>query len=169
MVSPLARRSFFGMLVGGISAAVGALMAVPLLQFVTWPITHGSSGSDWFALGPLDKFPPGTPVRAEVEVRKVDGWRVSTAKQTVWVTRVAGELAVLSAICPHLGCVVPWDEQQKKFVCPCHRGAFAADGARLDGPPPRGLDPLPTKIEKGMLWVQYRYFRQLVAKREVIG
>jgi Rieske Fe-S protein len=102
-------------------------------------------------------------------VRKQDGWRVSIAKQTVYVTRIGDKLQVLSAVCSHLGCIVPWDASSKVFACPCHRGIFAPDGARISGPPPRGLDPLPTKIENGTLYVQYQYFRQLSAKREVLG
>ena len=163
------RRSFLGVLVGSISAVVGAMMAVPLFRFTAWPMFHKGGGADWFALGPVDSFKSELPVRAEIEVRKVDGWRVSTAKQTVYVTRAGGELKVLSAICSHLGCVVPFDEGQKQFVCPCHKGLFAIDGSRISGPPPRGLDALPTKIEGGKLYVQYQYFRQLSAKKEVIG
>ena len=163
------RRSFFGMLIGSISAAVGTIMVVPLFRFSSWPMFQKRGAADWFALGPVDSFKSATPVRAEIEVRKLDGWRVSTAKQTVYVTRAGGELRVLSAICSHLGCIVPWDAGAKQFVCPCHRGVFAPDGARVSGPPPRGLDALPTKIEKGTLYVQYQYFRQLSTKREVIG
>ncbi len=163
------RRSFLGMLVGSISAFVGGLMAVPLFRFAAWPMFHRGGAADWFALGPADSFKGDSPVRAEIDVRKTDGWRVSTAKQTVYVTRVDGQLRVLSAICTHLGCVVPWDAEVKRFVCPCHKGTFAADGARIEGPPPRGLDALPSKIEKGTLYVKYQYFRQLSSKREVIG
>ena len=163
------RRSFFGMLVGSISGAVGALMVVPLFRFSSWPMFQKRGAADWFALGPVDSFKSATPVRAEIEVRKLDGWRVSTAKQTVYVTRRNGELAVLSAVCTHLGCIVPWDGEQKCFACPCHKGTFRADGARIDGPPPRGLDTLPIKIEKGTLYVQYQYFRQLTKTPEVIG
>lgn len=163
------RRSFLGVLVGSISAVVGAMMAVPLFRFTAWPMFHKGGGTDWFALGPVDSYKGDLPVRAEIEVRKVDGWRVSTAKQTVYVTRAGGELKVLSAICSHLGCVVPFDEAQKQFECPCHKGVFAIDGSRISGPPPRGLDSLPTKIEGGKLYVQYQYFRQLSAKKEVIG
>jgi len=166
----LKRRSFLGTLAGAISAVVGAVMAVPLVRFAAWPLFHGGGAADWAALGPVEKYPAGdTPVRADVEVRKVDGWRVSVAKQTVYVTRAGGKLQVLSAICTHLGCIVPWDEKLKQFVCPCHDGHYAPDGARISGPPPRGLDALPTKTESGTLYVRYEYFRQLVAKREVIG
>lgn len=164
------RRSFLGTLTAAISGVVGVLMAIPLIRFATWPMFHGGGGADWFALGPADKFTGGEPVRAEVEVRKVDGWRSTVTKQTVWVTHDgAGQLRVLSAICTHLGCVVPWKGDLKQFACPCHRAFYAPDGARISGPQPRGLDPLPIKVEGGTLYVKYQYFRQLTPKREVIG
>jgi len=50
-VIPSTRRSFFGVLVGSISAVVGALMAVPLVRFVLDPVLRGGGGADWYALG----------------------------------------------------------------------------------------------------------------------
>jgi menaquinol-cytochrome c reductase iron-sulfur subunit len=168
---PSTRRSFFGVLVGSISAVVGAMIAVPLVRFALHPVLHGGGGADWFALGSPEEFAAAAePVRAEVSFRRDDGWRATTVKQTVWVTRGAnGGLVVLSGTCPHLGCVAIWHADRERFICPCHNGNFDRRGERLSGPPPRGLDPLPVKIEGGKLWVKYQYYRQLVADREVIG
>jgi menaquinol-cytochrome c reductase iron-sulfur subunit len=167
------RRSFFGVLVGSISAVVGAMMAVPLVRFALHPVLHGGGGADWFALGSPEELATAAaaePLRAEVSFRRVDGWRATTVKQTVWVTRgAAGGLVVLSATCPHLGCVAVWRGDRGRFVCPCHNGNFDRHGEVLSGPPPRGLDPLPVKLEGGKLWVKYRYYRPLVRDREVIG
>jgi menaquinol-cytochrome c reductase iron-sulfur subunit len=172
-LAPSTRRSFFGVLLGSISAVVGAMMAVPLVRFALHPVLHGGGGADWFALGSPEELAAATatePLRAEVSFRSVDGWRATTVKQTVWVTRGAtGRLVVLSATCPHLGCVAIWHGDRGRFVCPCHNGNFDRHGELLSGPPPRGLDPLPVKVEGGKLWVKYRYYRQLVRDREVIG
>ena len=62
---------------------------------------------------------------------------------------------VLSPICPHEGCEVLWDGQRNQFACPCHESYFAADGARISGPAPRGLDALPSRVQDGNLQVQY--------------
>jgi menaquinol-cytochrome c reductase iron-sulfur subunit len=171
--APSTRRSFFGVLVGSISAVVGAMMAVPLVRFALHPVLHGGGGADWFALGSPEELAAAAatePLRAEVSFRSVDGWRATTVKQTVWVTRgAAGGLVVLSATCPHLGCVAVWHGDRGRFVCPCHNGNFDRHGEVLSGPPPRGLDPLPVRVEGGKLWVKYRYYRQLVRDREVIG
>jgi len=167
------RRSFFGVLVGSISAVVGALMAVPLVRFALDPVLRGGGGADWYPLGSHQELAAATaaePVRAEVSFRRVDGWRATTVKQTVWVTRGAkGGLVVLSGTCPHLGCVAIWHGDRGRFVCPCHNGNFDRHGALVSGPPPRGLDPLPIKVEGGKLLVKYQYFRGLVKDREVIA
>jgi menaquinol-cytochrome c reductase iron-sulfur subunit len=168
---PSTRRSFFGVLVGSISAVVGAMLALPLVRFAIHPVFHRGGGADWFALGSHEELAAATdPVRAEVSFRRVDGWRATTVKQTAWVTRGAkGGLVVLSAICPHLGCVAIWHGDRGRFICPCHNGNFDRHGELLSGPPPRGLDPLPIKVEGGKLWVKYQYYRPLVPGREVIG
>jgi len=49
------------------------------------------------------------------------------------------ESFALNAECTHLGCVVPWDEFQKKFVCPCHGSQYDSTGMVLRGPAPHPL------------------------------
>ena len=55
----------------------------------------------------------------------------------------AGGLHLHSAVCPHLGCVVHWNDAEGSWDCPCHGSRFDAfDGHRLNGPATRGLAPL---------------------------
>ncbi len=61
-------------------------------------------------------------------------------KERAFVERVEGGFLAFSAICPHLRCVVNWNEMHKKFECPCHGAKFDPNGEVLEGPPPRPLD-----------------------------
>jgi cytochrome b6-f complex iron-sulfur subunit len=43
------------------------------------------------------------------------------------------------AVCTHLGCVVPWNKAENKFICPCHGSQYNADGKVVRGPAPLSL------------------------------
>jgi len=61
-------------------------------------------------------------------------------KEKAYIERLEGGFLSLSAVCPHLRCVVNWNEMIKKFECPCHGAKFNKNGEVLEGPPPRPLD-----------------------------
>ena len=45
----------------------------------------------------------------------------------------------LSAVCTHLGCVVPWNKAENKFMCPCHGSQYNDEGKVVRGPAPLSL------------------------------
>jgi len=45
----------------------------------------------------------------------------------------------LNAVCTHLGCVVPWNAAENKFMCPCHGSQYDATGFKIRGPAPLSL------------------------------
>jgi cytochrome b6-f complex iron-sulfur subunit len=49
------------------------------------------------------------------------------------------ETYALNAECSHLGCIVPWDENQNKFICPCHGSTYDSKGSVIRGPAPSSL------------------------------
>ena len=53
----------------------------------------------------------------------------------VLVKRGARGFEAFSSTCPHLGCRVHWEAEEKRFFCPCHRGVFDSDGVAVSGPP----------------------------------
>jgi len=46
----------------------------------------------------------------------------------------AGELTLVSAVCPHMKCIVSWNNAEKTWDCPCHGSRFKTDGTVLEGP-----------------------------------
>jgi len=55
--------------------------------------------------------------------------------------------------CTHLGCTVPWDANQQKFVCPCHSSEFDMQGTVKNPPAPRPLDLFTVSIVNGNVQV----------------
>lgn len=46
----------------------------------------------------------------------------------------AGTLHKISARCPHMGCELTWNLDEKSWDCPCHGSRFDMDGHLLDNP-----------------------------------
>jgi Rieske Fe-S protein len=64
---------------------------------------------------------------------------------------------------------VAWQENQGKFVCPCHGGQFKPDGKHISGPPPRSMDALKAQVKDGKLQVQFEYFQTNQPQQELLS
>ena len=157
----LTRRSLFASLLGMGGAVIGAVVGLPVFRSLFYPVYAEEEHPQWSDVGDIKDFgEAGTPVVKTVAVTRRDGWRDVVSHHSVFVNRSAdGAFQVLSSVCPHLGCSVAWHEDQSKFICPCHGGQFSADGKRISGPPPRGLDSLESQVHEGKLQVHFAFFR----------
>ena len=76
------------------------------------------------------------PSRALVQGLKGDAYYLITSKLDNQDTL---EKYALNAVCTHLGCVVPWNVAENKFMCPCHGSQYDNTGKVIRGPAPRSL------------------------------
>ncbi|PMR77906.1 FAD-dependent oxidoreductase [Billgrantia endophytica] len=68
-------------------------------------------------------------VRAgQARVASVDGEKLAIHRTA------AGELKVLSAVCPHMKCIVHWNAAESTWDCPCHGSRFDHGGGVIEGP-----------------------------------
>jgi len=169
------RRSFFLWLIAIGTAAMGTLLAVPLVRYVLYPVFAKTTSVSWSDLGQENQYASlSSPVRKIVKIEQVDGWREAISRKPVYITKGKrnGSLdgtEVLTAVCPHLGCEVPWNATENKFMCPCHGSQFGPDGSLIRGPALRGMDTLPIKAEKDDLMVRYEYFQALLPYKKEVG
>jgi quinol---cytochrome c reductase iron-sulfur subunit, bacillus type len=165
------RRSFLGVLLGFGTVVMGAALSVPLIRFALHPLLTKTTEIGWSDVGSTDEFTSLTaPIKRVIKVEQRDAWRKIISEKAVYVVPAKnGAIRVLSPICPHLGCSVPWNETKREFICPCHVAVFAMDGTKISGPVPRSMDDLESKVENGLLKVRYQYFRQLIPTKEVLS
>ena len=135
----LSRRDFLKLtwaFFGGLAAVETAGMFIAYLQ----PrLANGDFGAIINA-GVVENFPPNS-------VTHITNGRF-------YIVRLGdgGFLAVYHR-CTHLGCTVPWDAAQQKFICPCHSSEFDMQGTVKNPPAPRPLDLFTVTIVDGKVMV----------------
>lgn len=133
------RRQFLGIAWAVSLLGLFGQAGTGLFQFFEPRTGPGTFGGKVVA-GQLDEFQPGTvsyiPKGRFYIVRLQDGGLIA-----IWQR------------CPHLGCTVPWRENEGSFLCPCHSSVFTPVGEVVSGPSPRPLDLFPIEIVDGQVVV----------------
>ena len=136
------RRSFLTKVwlgLGLVALTEFALLVVSFLRPRKSPVREGGFGGV-VVCGPVDDFAVNTVTpfpRGHFYVCRLED----------------GGFLVLSRTCTHLGCTVPWIEEEKKFLCPCHSSAFDIRGNVISKPAPRALDLYAVFIENNIVKV----------------
>jgi Rieske Fe-S protein len=148
-------RRWLLLAIGGFfNAVVGVAVAVPVVKYLLSPVKSDDAYKSWIPLGSVDLFPVGETRLAKFTNPVSREWDGETDRVACWVRRIsAKEFQVFAINCAHLGCPVRWFPQSGLFMCPCHGGAYYADGSRASGPPERGLFTYDTKIVDGALQI----------------
>jgi cytochrome b6-f complex iron-sulfur subunit len=131
------RRQFLGVAWAGALAVMAVQALITLTRFLK-PVSSGGFGGQVYA-GKVDEFPIGS-------VNRVLSGRF-------YLIRNGDGFLALWQRCTHLGCAVPWDENEAQFHCPCHGSLFNTVGEVIGGPAPRPMDIFPVVIRSGEVWV----------------
>jgi Rieske Fe-S protein len=136
------------------NAVVGVAVAVPVVKYLLSPAKPDDAYKSWVSLGSVDTFPVGETRLAKFTNPVSQEWDGDTDRVACWVRHISQqEFQVFAINCAHLGCPVRWFPQAQLFMCPCHGGAYYADGSRASGPPERGLFTYDAKIVNGELQI----------------
>ena len=153
------RRSFYGLIIQALGAAIAAVVALPAAAYLLLK-PKSAAGEDLVEIANLSELTEGAPREIAYYRTRVDGWKRTREKATTWVVKTSQSSAVaFSPQCPHLGCIYHWEDQERNFVCPCHASSFARDGKVVGGPAPRPLDRFVSRVEGGKLLVSSRVLR----------
>ena len=149
------RRKFLALFPIGIVTGILASLGFGSFRFLR-PRIASDLNDDWIDVSSASESTGTEPITKKIATERITGWAVSKEEHQVFV--LPRQNQILSAVCPHEGCEVAWDQQSKRFACPCHESYFGPDGSRISGPARRGLDQLPSRISDGKLQVKYRSF-----------
>ncbi len=144
------RRQFMGRIWWGLAGLL-ALEAGGGFALSLWPQFKSGGFGGKVKIGSLEEL-KDIPVGTVTYVREA----------RVYLSRVESGFLALYRKCTHLGCVVPWRDDDPseddlaamgRFNCPCHSSIFDRFGLVQGGPAPRPLDIFPISIEDGELTV----------------
>lgn len=153
------RRAFLKWATGILTSLCGLVVGIPLIGSFVGPAFR-TVKTNWIKVADIGTLPAGQPVSMKVADMQVDAYVRESVIRHLWAVRQsATEVTVFSPICTHLGCQYNWNPASGHFECPCHGSIYAPDGTVLGGPAPRRLDTLPTKIENGGLFVEWKQFK----------
>jgi cytochrome b6-f complex iron-sulfur subunit len=87
-------------------------------------------------------------VRVEADKSVTENGLVPTNDDVVGL-KDKGLMAIYQ-VCTHLGCLIPFQAAENRFICPCHGSTFQRNSNYVLGPAPRNLDQFPITIEEGV-------------------
>jgi Rieske Fe-S protein len=91
-------------------------------------------------------FLKGADINELNELGPGDGAILSKGLQKLAVYKDENEIVhAFSAVCPHMGCMVQWNGEEKSFDCPCHGSRFTKEGEVINGPATVGLEKIEIK------------------------
>lgn len=127
------RREFLQKLLTVLGLATLASFLYPLFKYFSPPVEE--SGAKRVVLSKKD-IPAG-------EVKEI----VFNNTPGIVINRPDKGYIALSRVCTHLGCLVDYQPDRKRMLCPCHAGTYDLSGAVISGPPPKPLQQFPLKVE----------------------
>lgn len=126
------RREFLDLAWAASLLALFGQAGVAFLQFFKPRMEAGAFGGKIIA-GKVAEFRPGSVSHIQ--------------KGRFYIAHIEGAgMLALWHRCTHLGCTVPWREDENRFHCPCHSSIFEPNGEVVSGPAPRPLDIFPIEI-----------------------
>jgi cytochrome b6-f complex iron-sulfur subunit len=116
VVERIPRRDFFQLAWKGLGIVAALEVAGLIIAFLfSGKGKTLAAPKQLFEAGPADSFGEGT-------VTAFMGGRFYLARMQ------DGGFIALSLRCTHLGCAISWEEEKKRFICPCHSSAFDISG-----------------------------------------
>lgn len=172
------RRKFLTGLSASLAGAWAIMIAFPGMRYLMATIQgQQTKGTQAKRVARLGELPVGRPVSVAITGSRRDAWTSYPDEPLgqIWLVRRDDDsvapsecrVEAYSSLCPHLRCRIQTDSSQKRFVCPCHRGAFDLEGQPISAealghpnPAPGPLETFAVKVisdDQKDWWVEVQY------------
>jgi Rieske Fe-S protein len=138
----ISRRDFIKATTGIVGGIIGAVFGIPAIVYLIAPALREDKAGAPVTIGKLEDIPVDQFHPFSFTITKVNGWERTASNYGGYILRRSespDDILVLSSRCTHLSCTVNWNEEIRRFTCPCHDASFDAEGKVVDGPPPEPL------------------------------
>ena len=127
------RRGFLKLLTSVLGLGALGAFAYPLFRFLL-PIESGITAKKIII------------AKRDIPLNSAKDLMIGPTPAIVINSKERGFIA-FSKVCTHLGCLVEYDKDKNRMICPCHAGIYDLEGNVLSGPPPKPLPKLPLRVE----------------------
>ena len=139
----VSRRTFLTWYMAGLMTATVVAGLAPILVFIWPPSPAGEKNAN---VGvkldtPVSKLADGDAVRFDAPQNTAfieqDGGGANARGNLTYAgyaVKQGGRTTFLAVTCSHLGCSVNFNQDAKRFECPCHGSRFSIDGNVTHGP-----------------------------------
>ena len=129
------RRNFLTQVLAGWITMLALPVAYVVLKYLVPPKLRESIMNSIFA-GKMSDIP-------------VNGYKIVrfNKKPVILIHTDTGEIKAFSAVCTHLGCIVDFEPENKRFHCNCHDSLYDLDGKNYSGPAKLPLAPFKVEIK----------------------
>jgi Rieske Fe-S protein len=159
------RRTFLTYAAAAISTFIGIVAGIPIIGYFISPL-QSKQEATWVNVGRVRDLAGSVPQVVQFTITRRDGWAEVREARSCWIVPAGPDnFVAYNGRCTHLGCAYSWQNDASRFFCPCHDGIYDREGRVLDGPPPRSLDRLQTRVENQNLMVLYQDFQVGVSEK----
>ncbi len=139
-VPDMGRRQFMNLLTFGTVTGVALGALYPVVKYFIPPSSGGTGGgvTAQDSLGKDVKVSEFLTTHNAGDRTLVQGLKGDPTYLVVQEDKTLASYGI-NAVCTHLGCVVPWNASENKFMCPCHGSQYDNTGKVVRGPAPLSL------------------------------
>jgi cytochrome b6-f complex iron-sulfur subunit len=135
------RRDFLNRVIVGLFSLSALIIGVPLIRFLFPPSQIIERRGRKMPVGKVSDIPDGSSKTVLFDGRPVI------------LINYGGKINAVSAICPHMGCFLRWDEKIGQIKCPCHFAVFNVNGSVISGPSPEPLKTYRVEISDNRIFI----------------